>query len=171
MFLVVGGPSCISQRPSIMTFYFFTISHQSRLRSIAYAYEFARKRTSSLASGCPATLGQIAMAQPPEKQRTGSMPSEMKKEIEHALEQLGEVHRYKRPHRKGAGPVQASHRKILCTRRQKQFAVMPRIGSITNALTRLVRNRSGPTNGRRIASLPRATDISKNQPKTCLSVA
>ena len=38
------------------------------------------------------------------------MPSEMKKEIEHALEQLGEVHRYKRPHRKGAGPVQATRR-------------------------------------------------------------
>ena len=53
LFLVVGGPSCISQRPSIMTFYFFTISHQSCLRSIAYAYEFARKRISSLACGCP----------------------------------------------------------------------------------------------------------------------
>lgn len=48
------------------------------------------------------------MAQPPEKkQRTGSMPPEMKMEIEQALEQLGEVDRYRRPHRKGAGPVQA----------------------------------------------------------------
>lgn len=48
------------------------------------------------------------MAQSPaKKQKTGSMPPEMKAEIEQALELFGEVERYRRPHRKGAGPMQA----------------------------------------------------------------
>ncbi len=37
--------------------------------------------------------------------RIGTMPSEQKRRIEDALEQLGEVEYKLRPHRKGAGPV------------------------------------------------------------------
>ena len=51
-------------------------------------------------------MEQQQAEQPPAKQaRIGTMPSEQKRRIEDALEQLGEVEYKLRPHRKGAGPV------------------------------------------------------------------
>ena len=48
------------------------------------------------------------MAEAPEakRPRTGTMPPEMKEEIEKSLALLGEVEAYKKPHRKGGGPIQ-----------------------------------------------------------------
>ena len=41
------------------------------------------------------------------RQRKGTMPAELREKILKSLEMLGEVEAYRRPHRKGAGLVQA----------------------------------------------------------------
>ena len=44
----------------------------------------------------------------PKRARTGgAMPPELREKIEKSLTLIGEVEAYKKPHRKGAGPVQA----------------------------------------------------------------
>ena len=49
----------------------------------------------------------MAEEQVAKRARVGNMPPEIKEKIEKSLALIGEVEAYKKPHRKGTGPVQA----------------------------------------------------------------
>ena len=57
----------------------------------------------------PLAVLSIAVAVEPDakRPRVGTMPADLKKKIAEAVDAIGEVEAYKKPHRKGPGPVQA----------------------------------------------------------------
>ena len=98
-----------------------------------------------------------------EEEPKGTMPPDLRDQIETSLAAIGQVEYKRRPHRKGPGPVKAR------TTKRRPSAVEVHSGSTSDVHIRSAQNRFGTTVGRPIKSKRRPTCTCKSQPKTCWS--